>query len=86
LRAENEINSVLFSKYVLPLSTVPAIIENCCTLLAAGYMDYQEFGSEGEGVKWLGEARGILNSIKKGVQVLLDEDGNELAKKHDQPV
>lgn len=81
LRAENEINSVLFSKYVLPLSTVPAIIENCCTLLAAGYMDYQEFGSEGEGVKWLGEARGILNSIKKGVQVLLDEDGNELAKK-----
>ena len=78
LRAENEINSVLYSKYILPLTTVPALIENICTLLAAGYMDYQEFGKEGEGVKWLGEARGLLNSIKKGTQILLDTDGEEL--------
>lgn len=66
-------------KYSLPLSEIPAIIENCCTLLAAGYMDYKEFGRDGEGVKWLGEARGILNAVKNGKMNLLGEDDQELA-------
>lgn len=78
-RAENEIKSYIMTRYTLPLAEVPAIIENVCTLLAAGYMDYQEFGRDGEGVKWLGEARGILNSLKKGTQRLIGADDTELA-------
>lgn len=80
-RAENEVNSAIFNRYTLPLAEVPAIIENACTLLAAGYLDYQEFGSEGEGVKWLGEARGILKALSKGTQRLIGADGTELATK-----
>jgi len=78
-RAESEIKSYIMFKYSLPLSEIPAIIENCCTLLAAGYMDYKEFGRDGEGVKWLGEARGILNAVKNGKMNLLGEDDQELA-------
>lgn len=78
-RAENEVKSYIMSRYTLPLAEIPAIIENCTMLLAAGYMDYQEFGKEGEGVKWLGEARGILKSIKNGTQRLLGSNDAELA-------
>lgn len=84
-RAENEINSYLISRYVLPLTNasgvaeVPYLIENICTLLAAGYMDYKEFGRDGEGVKWLGEARGLLNKLQDGTQTLIGTDNMEMA-------
>lgn len=84
-RAENEVKSYVMTRYVLPLQRddgtleVPALIENVTVLLAAGYMDWQQLGKDGEGVKWLGEARGILNSIKKGTQRLLDSNDDELA-------
>lgn len=78
-RAENEVKSYIMSRYTLPLSEVPAIIENVTTLLAAGYMDYQEFGADGMGVKWLGEARAILKAVKNGSQRLLDSNDVELA-------
>lgn len=84
-RAENEVKSYIFSKYILPLvnssgvAEVPAMIENCTTLLAAGYMDYQEFGKDGEGVKWLGEARSILKQLQgPGGQTLLGSDDQEM--------
>jgi len=80
-QAENEIDSTIFAKYDLPLSEIPAIIQNACILLAAGYIDYQEFGQDGQGVKWLGEARGILKNITKGKQKLLDSDSDELTTK-----
>lgn len=80
-RAENEVKSYIMAKYVLPLTEIPAIIENATTLLAAGYMDYKEFGRDGEGVKWLGEARGILNSVKKGNMNLIGSDDQELSNK-----
>lgn len=83
-QAENEINSYLYARYVLPLENgttstleVPALITNCAIKLAAGYSDYREYGKTGEGVKWLGEARGILNSIKKGTQRLIDSSFQE---------
>jgi phage gp36-like protein len=79
-QAENEVNSAIFSRYTLPLSEVPFLIENICTLLAAGYIDYEEFREDGEGKKWLGQARGMLKSIKKGEQVLLASDGTELTR------
>ena len=77
-RAENEVDSYLNAQYVLPLvnsqnvAEIPFLVENCAVLLAAGYMDYQEFGKEGEGIKWLGEARGILKSLQSpgGTQLL----------------
>jgi len=80
-QAENEIDSVLYSKYTLPLAEVPAILNNVCELLAAGYLDYEEFGGDGEGVKWLGSARGILKSIQEETQRLIGSDGQELATK-----
>lgn len=88
LRAENEVNSYLYQRYVLPLVNettsapeVPFIVENATTLLAAGYMDYREYGKDGEGVKWLGEARGLLKSIQNGVQRLLGTDMIEFQQK-----
>jgi phage gp36-like protein len=78
-QAENEINSVLLLRYTLPLEEVPPLIQRICELLAGGYIDFEEFGKDGEGVKWLGEARGLLNSIKKGTQRLVGADGTELS-------
>ena len=78
--AENEIKSALAARYVLPLTYVPGIITHICILLAAGHMDYPEFGSEGEGVKWLVEARSLLKAIKEGRQLLLDADDVELTR------
>lgn len=80
-QAENEINSILFRLYQLPLAEIPALIKRVCTLLAAGYVDFEEYGPDGQGVKWLGEARGILTSIRDGKQNLIGVDGTELARK-----
>jgi len=78
-QAENEINSVLYARYVLPLTEIPALIGQICELLAAGYIDFEEFGKEGEGVKWLGEARALLKALANGTQRLIGADGTELA-------
>ena len=78
--AENEIDSSIMARYVLPLPEVPGIITQICELLAAGYIDFEEFGGEGQGVKWLGEARGLLKSIQKGTQALLGSDKIELPR------
>jgi phage gp36-like protein len=80
LQAENEINSALFARYILPLSSIPAIVSQICELLAAGYIDYEEFGADGQGVKWLGEARAILKQITAGTRRLLDSSYQELAR------
>ncbi len=84
-RAESEVDSYLNSKYVLPLTNasgiqeIPFLVENCAALLAAGYMDYQEFGKDGEGIKWLGEARSILKKLQSpGGQQLLGSDHYEM--------
>lgn len=85
-QAENEVNSMIFERYMLPLTNfsgnpeVPNLVTRLTYLLAAGYIDYEEF-DEGNGVKWLGEARAILKSVQSGVQRLIGLDGNELATK-----
>lgn len=79
-QAENEINSAISTRYVLPLSEVPALLGQICELLAAGYIDFEEFGKEGEGVKWLAEARALLKHIQNGKQRLIGEDGIELSR------
>jgi len=81
IQAENEINSILFKLYVLPLAEVPPLVSRICELLAAGYVDFEEYGPDGQGVKWLGEARGILKAIMDGRQNLIGTDGQELARK-----
>lgn len=73
-QAENEINSTIYNQYALPLNEVPALLTYICELLAAGYIHYEEYGSEGEGGKKLGEARALLKSIGNGTQKLLGED------------
>jgi phage gp36-like protein len=80
VQAENEINSTLVAKYVLPLSEVPGVITNICVLLAAGYIDYEVFGKDGEGAGWLASARAQLKAIQKGTQALIGEDGTELTR------
>jgi hypothetical protein len=86
-RAENEVNSYIYDHYILPLTNssavaeIPFVVENCTTLLAAGYMDYQEFGKDGEGINWLGEARALLKAIQKGTQQLIGSDNVELQRK-----
>jgi len=78
-QAENEINSAIFARYPLPLSEVPPLLNTICDLLAAGYINFEEFGPDGEGKKWLGEARGILKRIMDGTQRLIGTDGSELS-------
>ena len=80
VQAENEINSTLSAKYVLPLSEVPGLITNICELLAAGYIDYEAFGKNGSGVDWLASARAQLKAIQKGTQLLIGADGTELQR------
>lgn len=70
-QAENEINSAIFSRYVLPLAEIPALITYVCECLAAGYMHYEEYGPDGDAVKKLGEARALLKAIQDGRQKLL---------------
>jgi hypothetical protein len=79
-QAENEVNSVIFHTYTLPLSEVPPIVQQITELLAAGYIMYEEFGSEGDGGKMLGEARALIKAIKDGRQRLLASDGTELER------
>lgn len=87
-RAENEVDSYLNSRYLLPLINtdnvleIPFIVENCTVLLAAGYMDYREYGKDGQGVKWLGEARGLLKKLQSPAgQQLLGSNKQELQTK-----
>jgi phage gp36-like protein len=79
-QAEGEINSAIFSRYTLPLSEIPFIVTHIATILAAGYIGYEEFEDQNIGGKWLGERRALLKAIKEGKQVLLDSDGTELAR------
>lgn len=78
-QAENEINSSIMQRYTLPLSEIPALITYVCECLAAGYLHYEEYGPEGDAVKKLGEARGILKGISEGKQRLIGTDYAELA-------
>ncbi len=44
-------------------------------------MDYKEFGNDGEGVKWLGEARSVLKALQDGKQRLIGTDDQEFTQK-----
>lgn len=79
--AESEVNSYLYQRYILPLAEVPALIRNCTILLAAGFIAYQEYGADSDGVKWLGEARGTLKKVQDGKIRLIGSDYAELALK-----
>lgn len=79
-QAENEIDSAISSLYTLPLTSVPALLTQLCELLAAGYIDFEEFGKDGEGVNWLKEARAILKNITDRKRLLLDENSQELPR------
>ena len=75
----HESHSAVFSRYTIPLAEVPPLLQNICELLAGGYIDYEEFGADGEGKKWLGEARGMLKAIREGRSRLIGTDGAELS-------
>ena len=79
-QAENEIKSAIYSRYTLPLDEIPFILCHIATILAAGYIGYEEFEDQDLAVKWLGEGRALLKAIKNGKQVLLASDGTELSR------
>lgn len=86
-QAENEVDSALISKYILPLTRssdnvveIPALVQRITILLAAGYLNYEEYNADGDGVKWLGEARGILNALQLGKQKLIGTDKQEMSQ------
>jgi hypothetical protein len=88
-RAENEVDSFINARYVLPLinsigvNEVPFMIENCTVLLAGGYMDWEEFGKDGDGVNWLKDARATLKRLQSpGGQQLLGSDQQEMQSKN----
>lgn len=80
VQAESEVNASIKARYTLPLSEVPALITNITTMLAAGYIMYEQFGKDGDGVSLLASARSQLKAIREGKLVLLDEDGEELTR------
>lgn len=80
LQAENEVNSIVFRLYSLPFAEIVPLITRVTVLLAAGYIDFEEYGPDGQGVKWLGEARAILNQISEGTRNLIASDGTELTR------
>lgn len=84
-RAESEVDSYLNARYILPLINsqsipeIPWMVENVTVMLAAGYIDWEQLGVEGEGVKWLGQARGVLKNLQTpGGQQLLGSDKMEM--------
>jgi phage gp36-like protein len=79
-QAEAEINAAIFARYQLPLSEIPQTISQICELLAAGYIEYEEFGADGDGGKKLGEARAILKRVTDGKLILLDSNSVELLR------
>lgn len=79
-QAESEINSTLAAKYILPLPEVPGLISQICEVLAAGYIDFEEFGKDSTGVQWLAEGRALLKTIQTGRQLLLGSDLTELPR------
>lgn len=79
-QAESEVKASIGTRYALPLSEIPGVVQYITTLLAAGYIDFEEFGGDGQGVKWLGEARGMLKSIKEGRVALFGTDDTELTR------
>jgi phage gp36-like protein len=85
--AESEVDSYLSAMYLLPLTNsqgvkeVPKIVQYITTMLAAGFLDYKEFGADGQGVKWLGEARGMLKKLADGTMSLTDSLKQEFGTK-----
>lgn len=88
-RANARINSVIGSKYVLPLTANP-ILEMLETVLAAGYLMVDEYGVEAEGTEQDGKSKieyvlgdgtdkkkGELANITSGLVRLFDEAGVE---------
>ena len=86
--AESEVKGSVGSRYSLPLSEVPDIVRTATKLIAAGWLLYQEFGTDAEGTARDGmakvrEGRSILKAIREGEIILLDSDDEELARMGD---
>lgn len=83
-QAESKIKSAIATRYSLPLSVVPDLIEHLTIQLSAGYLLKKEYGEEAEGTTKDGNAKielaeGILEQIRNGELTLLNADDEELA-------
>lgn len=87
-RANAMINSIIGSRYVLPIVGANPILEMLETKLAAGYLMDDEYGEEAEGTERDGKAKiesvlgnekkkGDLSEITNGTVRLFDTNGVE---------
>lgn len=86
LKAESEVKGSIASKYSLPLDEVPEVVALATKLLSAGWLMYQEYGSDmsgtnKDGIERVKEGRRLLKDIREGKIILLDSDDSELTRK-----
>lgn len=84
-KSTNEIDSALKLTYTLPLSYVPEVISDICKQLSAGRLLFKQYSGiepmyEKLAKQKLREGRDMLKKISERTLVLLDADGNQLAR------
>jgi len=84
-KSTNEIDSALKLVYTLPLSYVPEVISDICKQLSAGRLLFKQYSGiepmyEKLAKQKLREGRDMLKKISERTLVLLDADGNQLAR------
>ncbi len=88
LQAEAEVKASIGSVYKLPLSANSEVIRTITKLLAAGWLMWQEYGSEAsgtskDGIAKVEQARSMLKAIRENRLKLFDENDVELARASD---
>ena len=89
LEAEAQAEGAVVGKYQLPFSGQPKIFQQIITLLSAGLLLSKEYGMEADvevsktGQRKIERAEELLQKIRDDKLLLMDEDGNELAKRTD---
>ncbi len=79
--AEGRINGKLAARYSLPLAEVPADVGECCRLIAAAALLFEEYGGENAQAKeFMAEAYAMLNAWADGTSAIIGADGVELAQ------
>jgi phage gp36-like protein len=81
--ADGIINGKINDVYILPLSSVPSLIEMISTQLAKGILYAQEYGEETENLdkgwqKTMDYYLGLLDDIRDRKLKLIDENGQNL--------
>lgn len=89
VEAEAQAEGAVVGKYQLPFAAQPKIFQQIVTLLSAGLLLSKEYGMEADveisktGQRKIERAEELLQKIRDDKILLIDVDGNELAKRTD---